>query len=130
MSLEVPFIIAEAPLIIATSESRGLPNLAGGRQQRGTRGAEVLLVRCPGNRESTRGADFPPVRCFFQVEPMKRGVKLPGCPGGCLSAVCFLGCPVGGLGAWCCCPSLLSGLVVWPFFSFRPPGLFLSSFLK
>ena len=38
---------------------------------------------------------------------MKRGVKVPGCPGGCLSAVC-------GLGAWCCCPALLSGLVVWP----------------
>ena len=37
------------PLLIATSESRGLPISAGGRQQRGTRGAEVLQVRCPGN---------------------------------------------------------------------------------
>ena len=33
----------------ATSESRGLPNSAGGREHRGTRGAEVLPVRCPGN---------------------------------------------------------------------------------
>ena len=41
--------IVEAPLTIATSESRGLPNSAGVRQQRGTRGAEVLPVRCPGN---------------------------------------------------------------------------------
>ena len=72
---------------------------------------------------------------------MKRGVKVPGCRGGCLSAVCFLGCPVGGRGsvlcrlvagsgAWCCCRVLLSGLVVWACFGSCSRDLFLPVFLK
>ena len=92
--LKFPFIIAEVPLIIATPESRGLPISAGGRQRRGTEGQKYC--RCAAQ-----------ATVAFLSRTLKRGVKVLGCPGGCLSAVC-------GLGAWCCCPALLSGLVVWP----------------
>ena len=55
-AFEVPFITAEAPLIIAASESRGLPNSAGGRQQRGTRGADIPPVRCLLSRTHETGS--------------------------------------------------------------------------
>ena len=87
----------------------------------------------PGEQKYCRCAAQATVA--FYVEPMKRGVKVPGrlgcCRSGCCRSLGPLLCPlVGGPGAWCRCLVLLSGLVVWAFFWSCSRDLFLPLFLK
>ena len=107
----------------ADSESRRLPSSGSGG----------------GNREGTRGAEVPPVRCPSRRTLETGSQKVPGypggCPSGCVRSLAWVGPPAGvgwsavlvlGAVVRSSCRVWSSGRVVW----FRPPGLFLPLFLK